>query len=156
MVSARAGILTVSGVKLKYDAPSRTCVTFSHCSGWGEASKLLYAHVPSGQSIVFFAEEDCAGDIVFTGDVGKTFGNEIVKGDKAIARSFILAKYTHYPVKGIISECRGESALVSNASEDNNSTAWLYSSSLGSSQDGNLSLNWFGPLESDEVSVGDI
>ncbi|KAG2969223.1 hypothetical protein PC128_g26687 [Phytophthora cactorum] len=134
MVSARAGILTVSGVKLKYDAPSRTCVTFSYCSGWETANKLLYAHVPPSQSIVFFAEDDCAGDPVFTGGVGKTVGNEI----------------------GIISECRGGSALVSNASADNNNTAWVYSSSGENSHDGNLSVNWFGSLESGDVSVGDV
>ncbi|KAG7377199.1 hypothetical protein PHYPSEUDO_012032 [Phytophthora pseudosyringae] len=88
---ARAGILTLSGTKLMYDAPSRKCVTFSYCSGWGRANKLLYARIPSGHSIVFFKEEGCARDPVFTGDVGKAFGNELVEGDSAIVRSFLRA-----------------------------------------------------------------
>ncbi|EGZ17626.1 hypothetical protein PHYSODRAFT_262469 [Phytophthora sojae] len=154
MAPTRAGILTTSGKVIKFDAPSRTCVTFSSCSGWEAAEKLLYARVPDGQSVAFFREEDCAGNFVFNSDVGKAFGNEIVKGDKAVVRSFILAKYTTYPVKGIVSMCRDESALVLKATEgSDDDMEWTMSSSA--TNGGNLSTNWFDPLSEGGIAVGD-
>ncbi|KAG6609105.1 uncharacterized protein IUM83_13443 [Phytophthora cinnamomi] len=133
MAPTRAGILTTSGKPVS----------------------CLYARVPVGQSIAFFLEEDCAGKLVFNSDVGKTFGNEIVKDDRAVVRSFILAKYTLYPVKGIISMCRDESASLLNATEGNDDNAeWLSISSA--SRGGNLSANWFDTLpDGGDVEIGD-
>ncbi|KAL4173868.1 hypothetical protein KRP22_005814 [Phytophthora ramorum] len=61
-------------------------------------------------------------------------------------------KYTIFPVKGIVSRCRGENALVLYATADDNETQRPNKSRADS---GNLSLNWFDELPDGEVSVGD-
>ncbi|EGZ17634.1 hypothetical protein PHYSODRAFT_262495 [Phytophthora sojae] len=144
---AVAGVRTVNGVDLWYDAATRVCTTFSHCSAWANSERVNWRVVPGAVSIWFYSDDDCKGKIVFASPIGQASGTSVLTSSSAgvAIRSLMAVGTSMDPLRGVVSECYFNLNDYHERSDVINGSTSANFSGTGS-QSGDISANWHEPL----------
>ncbi|KAG6609198.1 uncharacterized protein IUM83_13437 [Phytophthora cinnamomi] len=146
---AVAGVRTVNGVDLWFDAAARVCTTFSHCKAWTNSDRVNWRAAPGAVSIWYYSDDDCTGKIVFASPTGQASGTSVLTSSSAgvAIRSLMAVGQSMDPLNGVISECYYDLTDYHERSDVlNRSTPENLSSIVADTDVGSQSAIWLEPL----------
>jgi hypothetical protein len=152
-----------SGAYFSYVDPSKSvCIQLSDCDNWKAASKVVWKNLPADWSVEFFLKNGCNhndADVYFWTKKGVSIGVHTFNKPQAV-RSIYARPLSGTIPWSVARKCvqlrqhvKGtEDTLLSNnkSSDGDVEVAGSTLGIVGSSADGNISSNWFDPVEEED------